>query len=231
MSELELRLEELGRELAFPPEPDLAAPVRQRSGARPFPWRPVALAFAVLVVAVATAFAVPQARSGILRFLHLGGATVVRVETLPQATERSSAAGLGTPLSPREAERRAGFHLALPPGERPRRVYLLGDALATVVVGGYGTTLLLSEFPSFGAGSLRKLTGDESGVETTTVGRAPALWIRGPHAFEYFGRSGFALAPVRVRGNVLLWVRGPLTLRLEGQLTKAQALELARRVR
>jgi hypothetical protein len=231
VSELELRLEELGRELAFPPEPDLAAQVRERSTGRPFPWRPVALAFVVAAIAIATAFAVPRARGAILRFLHLGGATVVRVETLPQTTERSRAAGLGTPLALQEAERRAGFRLALPPGERPRRAYLLGGALVTVVVRGYGETLLLSGFPSFGAGTLRKLTAGEARVEATSVGGAPALWIRGPHAFEYLGRSGFGLAPVRVRGNVLLWTRGPVTLRLEGMLTEDQARELARRMR
>jgi hypothetical protein len=36
---------------------------------------------------------------------------------------------------------------------------------------------------------------------------------------------------VRVHGNVLLWVRGGLTLRLEGALTKAQALDIARLTR
>ena len=34
----------------------------------------------------------------------------------------------------------------------------------------------------------------------------------------------------QIPGNVLLWVRGPVTLRLEGKLTKAQALELAQRL-
>jgi hypothetical protein len=230
VSELELRLEELGRELAFPPEPDLATRVRERSAGRPFPWRPVALAFAVLAIAIAAAFAVPQARSAILRFLHLGGATVVRVETLPEATERSRAAGLGMPVSLAEAQRRAGFRLVLPPGERPSRAFLLGDALVTVVLKADGKPVLLSEFASFGPGSLSKLTAQETRVEPTRVRGAEALWIEGPHAFEYFGRNGFHQAPVRERGNVLLWLRGPLTLRLDGPLTKAQALELARRV-
>jgi hypothetical protein len=231
VNELELRLEELGRELAFPPEPDLVARVRSRSTAKPFPLRPVALAFAVLAAAIATAFGVPQARSAILRFLHLGGATVVRVETLPPATERSQAAGLGAPVTLAEAQRRAGLRLVLPPGERPPQAYVLGDALVTVALKAYGKPVLLSEFGSFGPGSLRKLTAQEAKVEATRVGRAEALWIEGPHAFEYFGRNGFHEAPVRQRGNVLLWTRGPLTLRLEGVLTKAQALELARRTR
>lgn len=231
MSELELRLEELGRELAFPPAPDLVPAVLERTRRRPFAWGRVAVAVAVAVVALAAAFAVPQSRGAILRFFHLGGATVVRVDTLPQATERSRAAGLGIPMTLRAAQRRAGLQLVLPPGDRPTRAYLLGDALVTVVVQAYGKPVLLSEFGSFGPGSLQKLVAQEAHVEPTHVNGAQALWIEGPHAFEYFGRNGFHQAPVGEHGNVLLWLRGDLTLRLEGPLTKAQALELARRTR
>src|SRR5262249_40083437 len=74
MTELELQLAALGHELELPREPDLAPAVLERlEGRRPFPWRPVALAFAVVAVAVGAAFAVPQARTAILRFFHLGG--------------------------------------------------------------------------------------------------------------------------------------------------------------
>jgi hypothetical protein len=231
VNELELRLEELGRELAFPREPDLAPAVLGRTQRKPFAWGRVALAAALAVLALAAAFAVPQSRGAILRFFHLGGATVVGVETLPQATERSRAAGLGTPVTLREAERRTGYRLVLPPGKRPTRAYVLGDSLVTFVLEAYGKPVLLSEFGSFGPGSLQKLVAQEAHVEPARVGVAQALWIHGPHAFEYFGRNGFHQAPVRQRGNVLLWLRGPLTLRLEGPLTKAQALELARRIR
>jgi hypothetical protein len=229
--ELELRLEELGRELAFPPEPDLARRVRERAGRRPFPWRPAALALAVLVVAGATAFAVPQARSAILRFFHLGGATVIRVETLPATVERSRAGGLGNEVTLAQAERRVHDRVLLPPGERPKRAFVRGDALVTVVLHYRGQTVLLSEFPSFGPGSLTNLVATEQRVEPARVNGANALWIEGQHAFAYYGPRGFETAPVRVRGNVLLWTKEGLTLRLESSLTKDRALELARRVR
>jgi len=231
MSELELRLEELGRELAFPTAPDLAPAVLERTSRKPFAWGRLSAAVALAVVALAAAFSVPQARTAILRFFHLGGATVVRVGTLPQATERSNAAGLGEPVTLREAQRRAGIQLQLPPGKRPTRAYLLGDALVTVVLEADGKPVRLSEFGSFGPGSLQKLTAQETRVEPARVDGGQALWIEGPHAFEYFGRNGFRQAPVRQQGNVLLWLRGDLTLRLEGQLTKGQALALARRTR
>lgn len=231
MSELELRLEELGRELAFPPAPDLAPAVLERTYRRPLPWGRLSVAVALAVVALAAAFSVPQARTAILHFFHLGGATVVRVDTLPQATERSQAEGLGVPVTLPEAERRTGLRLLLPPGTRPGRAYVLGDALVTVVFEADGKPVRLSQFGSFGPGSLQKLVTQEARVETTHVGGAEALWIEGPHAFEYFGQNGFRQAPVREHGNVLLWLRGDLTLRLEGPLTKMQALELARRIR
>ena len=50
----------------------------------------------------------PQSRSAILRFFHLGGVTVVRVETLPPAQERPLAAGLGSAVTDAEAERTLG---------------------------------------------------------------------------------------------------------------------------
>jgi hypothetical protein len=144
---------------------------------------------------------------------------------------RYRAAGLGTPLTLRVAQRRTSVRLELPPGERPPRAYVLGDALVTVVLEAYGKPVILSEFGSFGPGSLQKLVAQEAHVEPAHVNGAAALWIAGPHAFEYFGRNGFHQAPVREHGNVLLWLNGPLTLRLEGPLTKGQALDLARRTR
>jgi hypothetical protein len=235
VSALEQRLVALGRELELPAEPDVAPVVLRRlKGRRPFPWRPVALVFAFAVIAVGTAFAVPQARSAILRFFHLGGASVVRVETLPQAVERSMAGGLGEPLPRSEAERRVGFELLLPPvrGDGPKRVYVLGSSLASVLLHADGRPVVFSEFSSQ-AGLLRKLVSENASVEPVRVAAgAPGLWVQGaPHVLTYFDRDlGFQQRPILIHGNVLLWTRGPLTLRLEGRLTKAQALELARHV-
>jgi len=212
MNELELQLVELGRGLDVPSAPDVTQRVLERlDRRRPFPWRPLAVALAAVVVAIGIAFAVPQARGAILRFFHLGGASVVRVETLPPAVERSQADGLGEPLT--------------------HRVYVLGDSLASVVVRADGRTVLLSEFPAPGQ-FLEKLVAGRTDLERLQVDGKPALWLEGaPHVLQYFDRRrGFREEPILIRGNVLLWVRGPLTLRLEGRLTKAQAVELAHRI-
>jgi hypothetical protein len=233
VSPLEQRLQALGRELEYPPEPDVAQAVLARIDRHPFQWRLVAIAAAVLALAIGAAFAVPQARSAILRFFHLRGASVERVETLPPAVERSQAGGLGRPLSQDEAERVVGFRLSLPPldGES-RRVYVLGDSLASVILRSHGHAVVLSEFRAAGFDLLKKAAANATLVEPVQVDGDEGLWIEGaPHTLTYIDRLGrFRERTVLIRGNVLLWNRGPLTLRLEGRLTKAQALQLAHRI-
>jgi hypothetical protein len=236
VNELERRLVALGGELELPAEPDLAAAVTARLGERPhraFPWRAAALVAAVLVVAIAAAFAVPQARTTILRWFHLRGVTVERVETLPRAVERAQAGGLGQPYSRAEAERLVGFGLALPPfsgGRPPSRVFVLDAQLATVVVRAHGRTVLLSEFRSSDFDFLKKATTTETRVEPVQVGGEPGLWVGGgTHVVVYPG--GVEPPATLIHGNVLLWLHGNLTLRLEGKLTKSQALGLARTIR
>ena len=235
---LELRLRALGHELELPPEPDLARRVKQLSvsGTRPFPWRrTVALAFALVAIAVAAAFAVPQARTAILRFFHLGGATVIRVETLPPAVERKQAGGLGRPMPRAEAERRLGFRLELPrfAGGGPRRVYVIGQAVGTMVVRWHSRRVFLSEFLSFGETGLKKLAVNATIIDSVEVNGRPGLWLQGgPHTLTYVDRElGFQQRTILIRGNVLLWLHGGLTLRLEGNLTRSQAIELARTIR
>jgi hypothetical protein len=231
---LEQQLRELGRELAYPQEPDLAPAVLGRLDRRPFPWRRAALALALLMVALAAAFAVPQARTALLRWFHLRGVTVERVETLPSAVERSQAQGLGRPVARAEAERELGFRLVLPrfAGGEPSRVYVLAGSLATVIVRDHDKSLLLSEFRATKFDVLKKLVGGRSVVEPVRVDGSPGLWIEGPpHTLTYFDQLGqFHEKTVRIHGNVLLWTHGELTLRLEGRLSKAQALRIAREI-
>ena len=235
MTELEQQLRALP--VAVPEAPELAPAVLARLEGRPFPWRRTAvLAFAVVAVAIAAAFAVPQARTTILHWFHIGGATIERVETLPPAVERSRAGGLGRPMSLKAAEREVGFHILLPPYKccGPGRVYVLGDSLATVILGiGRNRHALLSEFPSFGPLSMKKLTIGETRVEDARVNGNEAVWIEGgTHTLKYFDRRfGVQEQNVLIHGNVLIWVRGELTLRLEGRLTKQEALFFARNTR
>jgi hypothetical protein len=233
VSALEQRLHELGGELAYPPELDLAPAVLARLDRRPFPWPRAALALAVLAAALAAAFAVPQARTALLKWFHLRGVTVERVETLPPAQERSKARGLGKAMTRAEAERRVGFRLVLPPiDDEPERVYVLEGALASVVLHAHGLPVLLSEFRAVGFDLLKKTSSGKTVVEPALVNGEAGLWLEGePHTLTYFDRLGqFRERTVLIRGNVLLWTNGELTFRLEGRLSKAQALEIAREI-
>ena len=234
MSELELQLQALGRDIEFPPPPDLVPGVLPRLQRPPFPWRRVGvLALAVLLIALGAALLVPSARTAILRWLHIRGATVERVETLPAAVERARAHGLGRALPLHEAERRVGFQLMLPPMKSPpQRAYVLAGSVVSVYLAA-PKPLLLSEFQWNYATALKKAAGPETSVEPALVNGSSAIWLAGRvHTLEYIDRyGGYHSTPVLVHAHVLVWNRGGVTLRLEGRMTKAEALRLAERIR
>src|SRR5919199_2875703 len=113
MTELERALVALGRGLDVPAAPNFAPLVRARLERRERVRRGLVVAFAAGATAIAVAMAVPQARTAILRFFHIGAVTVTHVRTLPHATHASLTAGLGEPLVREDAEMAAGFHAQL----------------------------------------------------------------------------------------------------------------------
>ena len=223
MSELEQALVAVGRELAFPPEPDLAPRVLARldeRAERRRPWWPAAIA---LAAALAVAFAVPQARSAILRFLHIGGVTIERVDTLPPAQERPLSYTLGTRIPLGRVYHYTGIRPLLPRGERPASAYVLHGAVS-FLLRAHGKPVLLQEF--VGNGFEKKVVTQATKVDRVRVDGDDGYWISGgQHVLE------FVSTPPRLVGNVLIWVHGDLTLRLEGHLTRDEALEIARGVR
>jgi hypothetical protein len=67
-------------------------------------------------------------------------------------------------------------------------------------------------------------------VENVVVHGERGLFITGDEHFVMFRDVNRRITdePTYLAGTVLLWNRGKLLLRLEGDLTKAEALELAR---
>jgi hypothetical protein len=244
MTELELQLTRLGAEVEFPPTPDLSGTVRRRLAARPpragFPRRrAILVALVVLAVVIGAVMAVPSARTSILKWFHLRGVTVERVETLPRAHERSLTAGLGQPLTFPQAARRVGFRILLPrlEGRRPKRVYVLENAVVSALLGvpddGRRKPVLLSEFQGSNFYLLKKAANGATHVLSVRVNGQPGLWLAGaPHVLSWVDPSGrYGERSVLVTGDVLLWQRGGLTFRLEGHLSKADALRLASTIR
>jgi hypothetical protein len=229
MTELELALVALGRELDVPPTPELAPRVRARIGRRSGRRRGFALAFALFVLAVGIAFAVPDARSAILRFFHIGAATVERVETLPPAKERPLVTGLG-PARPRAAaERIAGFPMILPRFEhgRPNRYYARPGAIATSFRS--PKLVLLIELSGEQLGFTKKFVSGDTRVEPAEVsGVYFGFWLSGgPHVVLWSTPAGEERATTRLAGNVLLWEARGRTYRIEGDLSREEALRLA----
>jgi hypothetical protein len=231
MSELERALVALGSELEFPPTPDLVGPVRARLARRPR-WRMLAAAVALLAVAFGIAMAVPQARSAILRFFHIGAVTVERVETLPHAARRPLVAGLGAPLSRPAAELRARLAIKLPrlAGPAPTRYYAQPGLIATLLR--YrGKPVLLAEMGNDQVFLTKKILSPGTEVEDVDLGRH-GLWLHGgKHVLMWsFGLGEVRQIDTRLAGNVLIWLAGKTTYRLEGDLDQGQMLQLAHQI-
>ena len=231
MTELEQALVALGQEVQFPPEPDLVSAVRARLERRPR-RRALAFAVALVVVAFGIAMAVPEARSAILDFFHIGSATVARVDTLPPAQERPLAAGLGPPLSRRDAELRAHLAIRLPAfhGAPPTDYYARPGLVATLLA--YrDRPVLLAEMRDDQTALAKKFVSPGTTVEPVQLGRF-GIWIEGgKHVLIWqFGLASAQQIETRLAGNVLLWTDGTTTYRLEGALTRAQMLKLAREI-
>ena len=227
MTNLDTELHGLAPFVELPPERELAAAVRARIGARrPRPGRLV-LALALVLLAVAVAFAVPPARSAILRWFGIGNATVEIVDRLPEArTRRPLDLGVRTSLG--TARKSVRYHvLTSKLLGKPKEIRLRFDQVA-FVYGEHKLVVLQSEGTFF-----TKDVGPITNVDHLRLNGAEAVWISGPrHVFGYVtGPNGDRASELYLVGNALIWQRGPLTLRLEGKVSRAEALRIARSFR
>ena len=247
---------DLHRELAaltaeWPPTPDIAGAVEARLRApAPAPrrraWRP-ALAYGValvLVVFVAVMAASPDARSSVLEWLGLKSVRLERRE--PTARPRSpgelgSRLGLGTPATLAAARSRRPF-VSLPraPGlGAPDAVYV-GRTGVALVYGrrpGYvraphtGAALLVQELPAQVTPFIDKTLGGGTRVRRLRIAGDPAYFITGSHGFAYGGRGEASFEKPRLAGTTLLLERRDgLLLRIEGELSQAAAVRIARSI-
>ena len=227
MTEQELRA--LAAWIELPEDRDLAPAVRARLRGRPSRRRALVVVLAAVLVAVAIAFAVPPARSAILRAFHLQGVRIEYVDRLPDV--QTAPLDLGIPIRPADAERTAGF--------RPLASGLLGAPDEVTWDGSllwyrYGRTrLLVSQFRgSERIDLVKKVVEPRTMITPLHVNGEPGYFITGGKHFLYLDPGGIVRQePVRLARQVLLWQHGPLTLRLEGDLTLAQAVRIARSFR
>jgi hypothetical protein len=217
-------------------------------------WRRLAVAgLAVLLLAAAVLVASPGTREAVARRLglrgigiELGGPPPPTVTTTPGARLDL---GLGDPVTLEEARglvdfpvlvpAAAGFERpdavfageVVPPGGRVDLVYQARPGLPASSFTDAG--LLITEFRGQTTPEFIKKVTRAGLVEEVTVGGEPGFWFSGePHFFTYIDAAGnFREEQTRLAGNTLIWQRGDLTLRLEGELPKEEAIRIAESMR
>jgi hypothetical protein len=251
--DLEAALADLGRQLDYPPTPDLSSQVRARlAHTRPqrFGWRMsssvlrIALAglIAAFVALGAVFLASPQARTVVAERLGVRG---VLIDQMPHAPTPLPGAELDLGQPTTLADVRAQLPLLVPnsPGLRtPDGVYVAPNTTVALVYGArpgltggpetrVGLLILESQLPpsGFEPAVIRKSAGPDTRIEEVAVGGGRGVWLDGaPHVLFVPDANGqFREDRVRLAGNVLVWQQGPLLVRLEGALSKEQALEIA----
>jgi hypothetical protein len=217
-------------------------------------WRRLAVVgLAAVLLAAAVLVASPGTREAVARRLglrgvgiELGGPPPPTVTTRPG--ERLDL-GLGQRVTLEEARRRVGFPVlvpgaagfrqpaavyvneAVPVGGRVDLVYRARPGLPASPFTDVG--LLVTEFRGQPTPDFIKKVARAGLVEEVTVDGQPGYWFSGePHFFTYLDATGQVRdEQTRLAGNTLIWQRGDLTLRIEGEISRQEALALARSMR
>ncbi|MEU1240321.1 hypothetical protein ABZ388_08175 [Micromonospora parva] len=239
MGDLERELRDLSTWLDTPDPPDVSARVRVRLST-PAPrrrrWRSLAaVALVTLLVAVLppTRAAIADVVTGLLRFAG------VSIATAPAPTPPGANA---SPLPGQrvvaldEAQRAVRFPIRLPAKLGPPERVLVADPDAT---GRYRVATLL-----YDGGALRVDAFDghldlafhkevtPPGANWVQVNGDFAVWVDGPHVLSYVDRAGgIRRETARLAASTLIWQDNEVSYRLEGHLTRAEAIEIARSLR
>jgi hypothetical protein len=242
--DLELALREL--EPDWPPTPDLAASVRARL-AGPAPARRLAVpraawvaALLALLVAAGVLSASRSARSSVLRWLGLQGVEVRRAPpgATPAPVRRGAALDLGHPVTIARAQKAVPLRLPAALGP-PDAIYLDGGPRVSLVYRpqagiprsrASGVGLLVMAFRARVPDAfLQKTIGAGARVQHLTIAGSPALWLDHYHGFAYETPGhGFGFEQPRLADRTLLVERGGVLLRIEGRISEARAIRIAR---
>lgn len=256
VTELEQRLVLLQAEIDWPATPDLAARVHARIATpvivrRPWFQSRWALAAALVLLVLAALIAYAPSREVIAKWLNLH-AIITRTSELPTPSPLPSGPlgqrlGLGQLTTFEDAQSKVTWkilvpaslgqpdevYLQLPPAGPPQgEVTLVYKARPGIQTSGQtGVAVLITEATGkFDRNMFGKMLGDGTTLEDVTVNGHQGYWIAGkPHVFFFIDADGnFRNETMRLATNTLLFDDNGTVIRIEGDLTKAQALEIAR---
>jgi hypothetical protein len=214
-------------------------------------WRRIAaVTLALVVLAAGIVVATPSAREAVARRLGLPGVAIHLGGQVPPVTSLPPGVGanldLGRRVTLEQAGATASFGVLVPTAagfDRPDAVYLSDDLPGGRVDFVYRPRPGLPTSPGTGVGLLitqfsadlmvEKIAKGTNEVRMVNVGGETGYWFGpGEHFFTYLDRGGGVRNDTsRLAGPTLLWSRGPVTLRLEGQLNLSRAVEIASSMR
>ncbi|MFC0032373.1 hypothetical protein ACFFMM_22910 [Micromonospora chaiyaphumensis] len=235
MADLERELRDLATWLETPEAPDVTARVRARL-TRPVRrrrrWRYwLAAALAALLVALLPPgrAAIADAVTGLLRF---SGIVIDTTSAPPAPTGVPSPLPAQRPAAFDEAQRHLRFPIRVPAELGDPEQLLVADpdgagAYRVVTLLYRGGALRLDAFDGHLDPVFHKQIGGP-GVEWVEVGGDFAVWIGGPHELAYVDRTGTVrVETARLAAATLIWEDGGVSYRLEGDLTRDEAIRVA----
>jgi hypothetical protein len=250
--DLEQQLAGLAAQLDWPPTPNLVPAVRRRITAPAAPWYQSrwAMAAAAVILALAALAAYPPSREAIASWVnvHVFFQRVHQLPTPPPTPPGplGQRLGLGSPTTMADAQSHVSWHVMVPSrlGE-PDEVYLQPPPSAPAqgevtlvysvrpgipVAGETGVSVLVTEARgAVDKNYFGKMLGPDTTMEEVTVAGHRGYWLAGsPHAFFFTDANGiFRDETMRLATNTLILDVGGTIVRIEGKLTRAQALEIA----
>ena len=253
--QLERRLTELSAQLEWPATPNLLPAVRSRIAARVVlraPWYQSrwALAAAALIIAAAALGAYQPSREAIANWVNVH-VFFQRVNELPTPSPQppgplGKRLGLGGQTTMADAQNQVAWKITVPqslgqpdevyvqfPPDGPTRgeVTLVYAARSGIPVSGEtGVAVLITEARgAVDKNFFGKMLGPDTTLEPVTIAGHDGYWIAGsPHVFFFTDAAGnFRNETMRLATNTLIFDMGGTVVRIEGNLTKAQALQIA----
>lgn len=234
MADLEPELRDVGTRLAVPEPPDLRAAVRARVD-RPatgsaIRWRRWVVAVVAALVAGGLV-ASPQARAALADMLRFAGVEVEWGSDDPTGPPNAPLPGQ-QPTTLAAARAQVDFPVAVPAAlGTPDQVFVADQGRVVSLRYGSGSDQIRLDVFEGRLDPVFIKTIREA-VTYVRIAGVEAMWLTEPHVVRYVDRDGEVRdASARLSASTLIWERGKVSYRLEGELTRERATAIAASVR